>query len=239
MTDSEHQELRDLLPDHVGGVLDASTSAAVASHLGECAECAREAELLRLVLAARPIAPALDVAAIVAALPRPAAAARAGVAAAVPPKLTLISNPPSVVRQPARPRRLPAFTSGVWKAAATLVILLGGSWSVFRVQHPGESASPISAGPDSGEISGIASNPSGASSSALSPTASPSAGDSAPGAAASAARTAAISVGDLSGYTDEELKGMLSRLEKWDGAAAVDPLPTAPLLDVGRQGALE
>ena len=42
-----------------------------------------------------------------------------------------------------------------------------------------------------------------------------------------------LSVGDPSDYTDEELEAMMARLDKWDGSASADPLPTVPILPPG------
>ena len=70
MFDCANVEVRELLPDFVGGTLDAATRARVTAHIAECAECASELETLRLVRSAFADAPAVDTARIVASLPK-------------------------------------------------------------------------------------------------------------------------------------------------------------------------
>lgn len=76
MSDCANVEMRELLPELAAGTLDAATRARVDQHLIECADCASELETLRLVRAAFASAPAVDVGRVVAALPKPVAAAR-------------------------------------------------------------------------------------------------------------------------------------------------------------------
>jgi len=73
MSDSLNVEIRELLPDYLGGTLSASRRAEVDAHVASCAECADELALLRLVREAYAESPAVNVKAIVAALPRNAA----------------------------------------------------------------------------------------------------------------------------------------------------------------------
>jgi len=81
MFDCANVEMRELLPELVGGTLDAATRARVEQHVSSCAECASELETLRLVRSAYASAPVVDVRRIVAALPKVTAVtptARAG-----------------------------------------------------------------------------------------------------------------------------------------------------------------
>jgi hypothetical protein len=71
MFDCANVEMRELLPDLVAGALDAATRARVEQHIAGCTECASELETLRLVRSAFGTAPSVDVAGVVAALPRP------------------------------------------------------------------------------------------------------------------------------------------------------------------------
>jgi len=70
MFDCANVEMRELLPDLIGGTLDAATRARVDQHVSSCAECASELETLRLVRSAYASAPVVDVRRIVAALPK-------------------------------------------------------------------------------------------------------------------------------------------------------------------------
>jgi hypothetical protein len=78
MFDCANVEMRERLPDLVAGTLDAATHARVERHLAECADCVSELETLRLVRSAFSPGPDVDVARIVAALPRPGTVAAAG-----------------------------------------------------------------------------------------------------------------------------------------------------------------
>src|SRR5688572_10315052 len=73
MSDCLNVEIRELLPDYPGGTLSASRRPEVDAHVASCAECADELALLRLVREAYAESPAVNVKAIVAALPRNAA----------------------------------------------------------------------------------------------------------------------------------------------------------------------
>ena len=75
MSDCLNVEVRDRLPELLNSALGADERRRVEAHVAACAECAAELELLRLARStARGVrVPAIDVAAIVAALPRAAA----------------------------------------------------------------------------------------------------------------------------------------------------------------------
>lgn len=70
MTDCSNAEMRDLLPDFVRGTLGAEALRRVEGHVAHCGPCTEEAALLRLLGRALAPAPAVDVAAIVARLPK-------------------------------------------------------------------------------------------------------------------------------------------------------------------------
>jgi anti-sigma factor RsiW len=70
MTDCLNVEIRELLPEYLNGTLSATRRAEVEAHLVGCAECADELTVLRLVREAYDEAPAVNVNAIVGALPR-------------------------------------------------------------------------------------------------------------------------------------------------------------------------
>lgn len=73
MSDCLNVEIRELLPEYLNGTLSASRRAEVEAHLAGCAECADELAVLRRVREAYAEAPAINVGAIVAALPRQSA----------------------------------------------------------------------------------------------------------------------------------------------------------------------
>jgi hypothetical protein len=72
MRDCANGDMRDLLPDWVHGRLDADRARLVAAHVADCGDCAEEVALLRdLASSLTAATPAVNVAAIVAALPKP------------------------------------------------------------------------------------------------------------------------------------------------------------------------
>jgi anti-sigma factor RsiW len=73
MSDCLNVEIRELLPEYLNGTLSAVRRADVEAHVAGCAECADELTVLRLVREAYAEAPAVNVGAIVAALPRKSA----------------------------------------------------------------------------------------------------------------------------------------------------------------------
>jgi anti-sigma factor RsiW len=77
MTECHNAEIRDQLPDFVHDQLDAAARAAVAAHVSRCAACASELALLRQIRQALHVAPAVDIARIVATLPAPSAVRQA------------------------------------------------------------------------------------------------------------------------------------------------------------------
>ena len=71
MSDCPNVEIREQLPEYLSGTLSAHRRAEVEAHLAGCDDCADELELLRLVREAyAETAPAVNVNAIVSALPR-------------------------------------------------------------------------------------------------------------------------------------------------------------------------
>ena len=58
MNDMRCETAREWIPDLVGSRLDAAEAARVSAHLDTCADCRAEADLVRLLFAGRPDAPA-------------------------------------------------------------------------------------------------------------------------------------------------------------------------------------
>ena len=71
MSDCTNVEIRELLPEYLHDRLGASDRARVDAHLAGCEECRSELATLRSVRQALRVAPPVDVAAIVRALPKP------------------------------------------------------------------------------------------------------------------------------------------------------------------------
>lgn len=107
MTDCPNGLMRDLLPEYAHGVLGADDAARVGEHLAACARCRAELALLKRVQDGLALGvPRMNVAAIVAALPR----------APLQPQPAVRVMPPRWVRR------------HVWQyaAAAGLVLVVGG-----------------------------------------------------------------------------------------------------------------
>lgn len=73
MTDCSNVEIRELLPDYLSGTLSDVRRNEVRAHVANCSDCSEELELLQLVRQAyAETTPAVNVGAIVSALPKPA-----------------------------------------------------------------------------------------------------------------------------------------------------------------------
>ncbi len=161
MSDCLNVEMRDLLPDLAAERLSGAERTRVASHVAGCPACAAELELLS---AARRVmsrgAPAIDVARVVAALPKPPAAAEAK-PALVPwsaPARAGISAPGAQrdQRQRAPSRRIGSYASHwtAWRIAAVAMVTVGGL-TVAVIRHLG-SAPLISTPADSTVVQTVA-----------------------------------------------------------------------------------
>ena len=128
MNDCPNAEIRDQLPDLLHERLDASARAAVMAHVDGCATVARSSSccgaFAEMLVARRP---RVDVASIVAALPKPPVVQRPPVAAH--------ASPPNVVAlRPVARRRVWSD----WRVAAAVVLFVaGGSSVVLLRQTPG------------------------------------------------------------------------------------------------------
>ena len=120
MSDCTNVEIRELLPEYLHGRLSASDRVRVDAHLSGCEECPVELATLRTVRQALDRAPAVDVAAIVRALPKPR-------------------------RAPARAVRRPVSTTRIWQIAAAIsFVSLGGiSLAVSRSFFGGGPATVV------------------------------------------------------------------------------------------------
>lgn len=244
MTECQAPELQDLLPDYVAESLGDAERSQVEVHLTICDACARDVTLLRTVRALRPPPVAMDathVARIVAGLPKPRA--HDGVsdgpvhpprpmlvrttADMAPPPSTAPSSRPAPAATPSRGQRWGGST--LWRIAATITVMIAGGTSLLVARRDNTTSNEPG-------VSRVAVAESLSASDML-------AESLAVGATAPMRGTLAsqpdvpVSYGDLGDYTEEELQGMIDRLDQWDGTTSTDPLPGIPLVAT-RGGAL-
>src|SRR5689334_723978 len=115
MRECDNADLRDLLPDYARGALSGAERARIEAHLAACEPCRAELALLDHVRSAHP-QPAVDVARIVAALPRPPRER----AAAEPGVISLDA------RRDERARRDTARNVTPWRKVAGIAAVLVG-----------------------------------------------------------------------------------------------------------------
>ena len=219
MTDCSNAEIRDLLPDYVHDQVSVTDLARVELHVASCADCAEELALLQTVLALRPQTRAVNVADIVASLPKPgqftAVMAPDDVRAAAVAGVRDIAS--------ARSAAWKTRTFGNWRAVAAVAVMTVGALS-FTLARQGAESNGLAPLTDSAtvaelELPGAAIGGDNALQDSANRGANPS--------------RVSLSVGDPSDYSDEELEAMMARLDKWDGSASADPLPTVPILPPG------
>lgn len=213
MTDCSNAEIRDLLPDYVHDQLSVTDLARVEQHLKSCAECTDELALLQAVFDSRPNVAPVNIAAIVASLPKPGQGNvnRPDIlpqreVSFVAQGVRDIASAPSVVRKSSALRN--------WRAIAAVAVLAVGTFSVAVLRQnfmTGKSA-PLS------DTTGVVATL-------------PNHEDDSLGVVSS--RDIALSVGDVSDYSAEELNAIVSRLEESDGTISADPLPGVPRLPPG------
>lgn len=108
MNDCMNAEVRDALPDLMHGRLSDLNRVTMMAHVETCADCREELRLLEEIKASAPLAPRIDVAKIVSALPVPMPTVAGQLVAATPAR----------VRRP---------SSGLWKMIAVVALLATGS----------------------------------------------------------------------------------------------------------------
>lgn len=204
MNDCPNAEIRDRLPELLHDRLDESARAAVSAHVGTCADCREELELLRGMhgmLIAR--TPRVDVAFVVAALPKPVAR-RA---------------------QPMRPRR----SWSDWRIAAAITMVVAGASSVAVYNHLGISgaqsvaaAMPIESAPANNSVPSLAPTP------ALLPS------NGVASAAIPAETVAIVSpdeglgmAGAVSKLNDRQLQVLLDDIDRMESVPITDPEPVS------------
>jgi len=208
MNDCADGDMRDRLPGYVHGTLTSAGRSAVAAHLAACADCAAEVELISAASRAF-AAPAVNVAAIVAALPAPP-----------------------------RRRSPPAFWGHQQRIAAAIGIFAIGALSAIAVHDWGRPPVRVSSPPAPMARAGttvVAAAASPAPSAALvvdSPT--PAARTP---VSVSQGRPAMSFGGGLSDLSDDQLDTLLGELDGLDALPSVEPethlTPILPPADGG------
>jgi hypothetical protein len=234
MSECLNVEMQDLLPEFAAEQLPASERMAVELHLAACAPCRADVEVLLAVQRARPVAPAIDLARIVAALPSPPSVQERIAAPVLRVVKGGLADAPSVTAPTVRPapgrRTTSAITGRRWftgtgmraAAALTLVALGGLSVAVARRGQMAitEEAVVLSDGPL-----------------VLAFDEQPYAPDAEPIAPVVAVAPSVLPIQELSDYSDDELAELMQQLDAWDGAPSLDMLdPVLTTPDTIREG---
>lgn len=236
MTECHSPMMQDVLPDYLSLSLSDVERTAVDVHLSTCSACRADLVILREMRALRSRVATVDVARIVAALPRP-------VVVSTPP------SEPSLVLLPSAARPSPIGERGtttsvptrrwsrsVWQIAATIGVMVVGGTSVYMARNSTVSVTE-SARSDAGRLGAVAESAMVEPSQVLALTPDAESLDFGARRSASAAASAvSVSYGDLGDYTDDELQRVLDRLNRWDGASSTDPLPSFPIVSGGGGG---
>ena len=219
MTDCTNAEIRDLLPDYVHDQLSVTDLARVEQHVASCADCAEELALLQTVLAIRPQTRTINIADIVARLPKPGQLTT--VATADPDRVAADDGVRDIASAKSVARRSRTF--GNWRAVAAVAVMTVGALSITiaRQGFMGNGVAPLT---DSATVAELQSRGGAAGAGNLLQD-SPNAGR--------VQNRVSLSVGDPSDYTAEELEALMARLDKWDGSASAEPLPGVPILPPG------
>lgn len=200
MIDCPNADVRDLLPDLLNGRLEAAARERVEAHLAGCAECRAELALLGDVSVTTRWTPALDVGAIVAALPAyRAPARRRWVGWKVAAAITVVAAGGSSLLV-LRPHTIPADSSAVVTAPS-------GPQPAPGVARPGPV---VPAAPENSGAPRVATR-SGA------PAAS-----SGPASGGGGERELAMAGGALTDLSDVELATLLREIETMDALPTVD-----------------
>jgi len=222
MTECSNVDVQDLLPEFAAGELPARERESVELHLASCAPCRAELDVLVAVLNARPLPPVMNVAAIVAALPRPAVASMITGDSPAPFRVIaggLNERVPSMQPAARTGRTRPSmFGSSLMRFAAALTLVSVGGLSMIVANRNRESFVDAAASSvvmsDSAYL--VASLPE------------PYAPGSIPVQTVVSVAPSVLPIQELSDYSDDELALLLERLDAWDGALPVEPVNSPP-----------
>ncbi len=226
MSECTNVDMQDLLPEFIAEQLPARDRAALELHLASCDACRADHEVLLSVRHARPVPPLIDIASIVAALPRPGVAAATDDAAAdsVPRRPFLVvtgerATTAASSRNPARQSRHRVFGAQLMRYAAAITLVAVGGLSVVMARRTPTSLtgaaieSPVMMSDTPMEV-------------ASAPL--PYSPDRIPVRAVVSVAPSVLPIQELSDYSDEELALLLEQLEAWDGAPPVDSVSVVP-----------
>lgn len=220
MTECTNIAMRDALPDLASDSADARQRSLIEAHCDECADCRAELGTLRAVRGALSRARAVDVAAIVRALPAPPVA----VAAAAGDTRVLSLDAARVRRQAVAPTR--SWNASGWRRAAAAVALVavgGASLRMATIERAAERPVSVATAP---APSTVTAPPTQAAPPIV--TAPPAAvartGASVGSGARSAAPVGLSLAGGVSDLTDNQLRSLLVALDTMHG----DELTTEP-----------
>ncbi len=226
MTECPNIDVREQLPEFVAGILPAGERDAIEEHLALCAACRAESEMLAAVRAARPVPPVMNIAAIVAALPKPAETARetsdTASADTVRAFRVITGGEPALApslrtarRKQTSARRWPVGASVMRFAAAITLVAVGGLSFVMA------RSGPVSL--TDGDTVAVSDMPAD-----LMALSMPYAPGTAPVVAVVSVAPSVLPIQELSDYTEDELTLLLEQLDAWDGAPPVDAPPLVP-----------
>jgi len=225
MIECANVDMQDLLPEFVSELLGASERIEVERHLSACSACRADVEVLRAVQRVRPIPTSINVAAIVAALPR----ASAAVPAKERPFRVITGDGPAeapsmrtIGRSAPRSRTGPArwFGASSMRMAAALTLLTLGGLSVSMARR-GQQAIADGGVPVLSDAQFV-----------VAQAATPYDEDVAPIVPHVPIAPSVLPIQELSDYSDDELSLLLDQLDAWDGAPSVDVIdPTSPTLN--------
>ncbi len=208
MADCSNVEIREMLPERVGGALSAADTARVDAHLASCALCRSELALIQAARRVLRVSPAIDVARIASAVV----------------EATTAPSRPQLVGSAMRAAPSPVWTRlrwVGWKAAAAIAVAAAGA-GTFATWHSANE--PVSA-PNGAEVAArAAQSPPTTSAAVVAHRDTATAVIPAMTAAAPRARTAVAELaigGALSDLSDRDLETLLGDLGD-QGAVAPD-----------------
>jgi anti-sigma factor RsiW len=211
MNDCMNAEVRDALPDLMHGRLSDLNTATMKAHVETCPDCREELRLLQEIRAAAPLAPRIDVARIVAALPAPIPSAADQLVASAP----------------ARPRR---SSSMLWKTAAAAALLVTGSLT-FATARRQATVSPVAATSVAAPVGSAPVATAAATAVAVAPAASNTVVAS---SQTSAKKSAGLSLtGGVQDLSDDQLESLVNSLDNVEAMPSGEPEPMTISVDEG------
>ena len=215
MIDCTNAEIRDALPDLMHGRLSELDRITMTAHVESCADCRSELSLLEQVRASAPLAPRMDVAGIVRALPAASPSGGDVLAAAT--------------------SRSRVRGSILWKLAAGAALLITGTLTFANGRHQADPVNAVAVAPPS-IIGG------GSLAAVVAPTVAPSA--SSAGVAVSdpavsitkplppERKVATLSLtGGVKDLSNAQIHALLKDLDNVQGIPAADPEPVTISVD--------